>query len=254
MWHPGMAVLLSATRLRENHMTDVVSITREGAIGLVALNNPPVNAAGAALRAGLVAALNTLEADSTVKVIAIYGEGRTFPAGADIREFGKPPVDPWLPEVCNRIEACARPVVAALHGTALGGGLEVALAAHWRIAQPAARVGFPEVTLGLLPGAGGTQRAPRLAGAEAALDLMLSGRPIDAGQALAAGLIDEVAEGDLIDAALARAQVLADAPPPRTSDRDEGMRDPVAYEAAVRARREAAADPNIPAPAKIVDC
>lgn len=233
-------------------------------VALVTIDNPPVNALGLAVREGLIAAIDAAEAEPAIRAIVLIGAGRSFPAGADIHEFtafdhGAPLADPWLPEVCDRIEASAKPVVAALHGTALGGGFEVALAAHWRVAQPGARMGFPEVTLGLLPGAGGTQRAPRLAGAKVALDLMLSGRPIGAGQALTAGLIDEVAEDDLIDAALARARALADAaaaghPPARTSERAEGMRDPAAYEAEIRARRPKAQDPNIPAPAKIVDC
>lgn len=233
-------------------------------VALVTIDNPPVNALNLAVRQGLIAAIEAAEENPAVRAIVLIGAGRSFPAGADIHEFtafdhGAPLADPWLPEVCNRIEAAAKPVVAALHGAALGGGFEVALAAHWRVAQPGARVGFPEVTLGLLPGAGGTQRAPRLAGAKVALDLMLSGRPISAAQALSAGLIDEVAEDDLIDAALARARALADAaaagrPPARTSDRGEGLRDPAAFEAEIRTRRPKAQDPNIPAPSKIVDC
>lgn len=240
-------------------MSEVVETVILGDVALVTVDNPPVNALGHAVRAGLVAAIDAAAADPAVRAVVLTGAGRTFPAGADIREFGTPPADPWLPEVCNRIEASAKPVVAALHGTALGGGFEVALAAHWRIAQPAARVGFPEVTLGLVPGAGGTLRAPRLAGAKAALDLMLVGKPIGAGAARDAGLIDEVVEGDLIDAALVRARALADAsaagsPPPPTRDRAEGLRDPAGYEAEVRARRAHVADPNQPAPARIVDC
>jgi 3-hydroxyacyl-CoA dehydrogenase len=245
-------------------MAEAVEMIVLDDVALVTIDNPPVNALNHAVRQGLIEVIEAAEANHAVRAIVLIGAGRSFPAGADIHEFtafdhGARLADPWMPEVCNRIEAATKPVVAALHGTALGGGFEVALAAHWRVAQPGARVGFPEVTLGLLPGAGGTQRAPRLAGAKVALDLMLSGRPISAGQALAVGLIDEVADDDLIDAALARARALADDaaaghPPVRTSDRGEGMRDPAAYEAEIRARRSKVQDPNIPAPSKIVDC
>ncbi|MEM9394284.1 MAG: 3-hydroxyacyl-CoA dehydrogenase NAD-binding domain-containing protein [Pseudomonadota bacterium] len=178
-----------------------VTWVREGPLGLVKIDNPPVNAAGLPVRAGLVAAIDTLEADPEVEVIVLYGAGRTFIAGADIREFGKPPIDPWLPAVCNRIEDCETPVVAILHGAALGGGLEVAMAAHARVALAGVKLGLPEVTLGILPGAGGTQRAPRLIGVSAALDLILSGAPITADRALALGLIDQIGTGRPIDAA-----------------------------------------------------
>jgi 3-hydroxyacyl-CoA dehydrogenase len=149
--------------------------------------------------------------------------GRTFFAGADISEFGKPPADPWLPQVLETIESCDVPVVAAIHGTALGGGLETAMACHYRIAAPAARVGLPEVTLGLLPGAGGTQWAPRLMGVRAALDLMISGKPVGAGAALGAGLIDRIAEGELLAAAKDYARELVEAP---GNARRRGQKDP----------------------------
>lgn len=191
-------------------MEQVVRTSLEGDIGLIVLDNPPVNAAGHGLRAGLVAALDRLVAEPAVKVIALYGAGRSFIAGADIREFGKPPRDPWLPEVCNRIEDCAKPVVAVLHGAALGGGLEVAIAAHARVAIRGLALGFPEVTLGVLPGAGGTQRGPRLAGVAAALDLITTGRRIGAEEALALGLVDRVAEGDPRTVALAAARDVLD--------------------------------------------
>lgn len=245
-------------------MADVVETVTLDDVALVTIDNPPVNALGQAVRQGLIDAIDAAQANPAIRAIVLIGAGGTFPAGADIREFaqfdsGAPAPEPWLPQVCNRIEACGKPVVAALHGTALGGGFEVALAAHWRVAHPAARMGFPEVNLGLVPGAGGTQRAPRLAGAKVALDLMLSGKPIRATEALATGLIDEIAEHDLIDTALARARTMADAaaaghPPVPTSNRTEGTRDPAAYEAEVRARRAKVANPNIIAPSKIVDC
>ncbi|MBO6603032.1 MAG: enoyl-CoA hydratase/isomerase family protein, partial [Roseicyclus sp.] len=123
-------------RKREGDMNDVVHLERVGATGLIGLNNPPVNAASHALRQAILEAVEALEADPKIDVIALYGKGRSFIAGADIREFGKPPKDPWLPALCNRLEACAKPVISVLHGAALGGGLEVALATHARIAVP----------------------------------------------------------------------------------------------------------------------
>nr|WP_319385287.1 3-hydroxyacyl-CoA dehydrogenase NAD-binding domain-containing protein [uncultured Roseibium sp.] len=186
-------------------INDVVSIERQGPIALVALNNPPVNAASHAVRSGIWKAIETLQNDADVKVIALYGEGRTFIAGADIREFGKPPKDPWLPDLCNFIEDSKTPVVCVLHGTTLGGGLEVALASHVRVALPGTRVGLPEVTLGILPGAGGTQRAPRLAGIQASLELITSGKPIPAETALEHGLVDRIDAGDPRDVAIAAA-------------------------------------------------
>jgi 3-hydroxyacyl-CoA dehydrogenase len=175
--------------------TACVSREQRGDILLVTIDNPPVNALGADVRAALMEAFEAADADPGVAAVLLVGAGRNFIGGADIREFGKPPLAPALPDVCNRIEACAKPVVAAIHGAALGGGLEIALAAHYRVALPTARLGLPEVQLGLLPGAGGTQRAPRLIGAKAALDLMLSGRHIDAAEAAMLGLVDRVGEG-----------------------------------------------------------
>ncbi|RYF04964.1 MAG: 3-hydroxyacyl-CoA dehydrogenase, partial [Oxalobacteraceae bacterium] len=171
----------------------VVRRAQRGDILLVTIDNPPVNALGADVRAGLLAAIEAADADPAVAAVLIAGSGRTFIGGADIREFGKPPLPPALPDVCNRIEACTKPVVAAIHGPALGGGLEVALAAHYRIALPAAQLGLPEVQLGLLPGAGGTQRTPRLVGAAAALEMMLSGRHLGPAEAHKLGLVDRLA-------------------------------------------------------------
>ena len=158
-------------------MSSPVNYTLTGTIGVISIDYPPVNALSLAVRQGIMDALDEAEQDVSDALVIIC-KGRTFIAGADISEFGKPIQDPWLPAVVNRIEASAKPVVAAIHGTALGGGFEVALAAHYRCALPSAKVGLPEVKLGLLPGAGGTQRTPRLAGAEAALDLMTSGTPV----------------------------------------------------------------------------
>ena len=167
-------------------MSQIVTLERRGDIDVITIDNPPVNAFSHAVRAALMDAI--VEADtSDSRVIVLRCAGRTYVAGADITEFGKPPKDPWLPELLNRIENCSKPVVAALHGTALGGGLESAIASHYRVAEPDTRLGFPEVLLGLQPGAGGTQRAPRLMGVEAALDFIVAGKPIGAELALTSG-------------------------------------------------------------------
>jgi 3-hydroxyacyl-CoA dehydrogenase len=179
----------------------VVSYQLEGDIGVIRLNNPPVNALSHALRSGIQDAVTQAQDDASLALVLMC-EGRTFIAGADISEFGKPPMLPSLPELLIVLEASKKPIIAAIHGTALGGGLETALACHYRCALPSAQVGLPEVKLGLLPGAGGTQRVPRLTGVKAALDLMTTGAPIAAAQALNIGLIDKVVEGDLLSAAL----------------------------------------------------
>ncbi|WP_433693327.1 3-hydroxyacyl-CoA dehydrogenase NAD-binding domain-containing protein [Paraburkholderia phenoliruptrix] len=188
---------------------DVVTRELRGKVLLVTIDHAPVNALSADVRRGLLAAIEAADSERAVEAVLLVGAGRNFIAGADIREFGKPPVPPSLPDVCNRIEACTKPVVAAIHGAALGGGLEVALAAHYRIAVEGAKLGLPEVQLGLLPGAGGTQRTPRLIGAAAALDLMLSGRHASAKEALALGLVDRLgASGDILAEGLAYAHAL----------------------------------------------
>ena len=166
-----------------------------GGVFVVTIDNPPVNALGVDVRRGLVAAIEAAEADGNAAAVLIVGAGRNFIAGADIREFGQTPQPPSLPDVCLRIENCGKPVIAAIHGAALGGGLEVALSAHYRLAAPSAKLGLPEVTLGLLPGAGGTQRTPRLIGVKPALELMLSGRHVGAKDALSLGLVDKLGEG-----------------------------------------------------------
>lgn len=189
-------------------MTSPVSYELVDDIGVITVDNPPVNALSHAVRQGLHDAIQAARQDAS-KIVLIVCAGRTFIAGADITEFGKPPREPHLPDLCNTIEASPKIVVAALHGTALGGGLEVALSCHYRCAVSTAKVGLPEVRLGLLPGAGGTQRLPRLIGAPAALDLMTSGNPIGAGQAASLGLIDHIVDGDLGAAALAWCRELA---------------------------------------------
>ena len=179
----------------------VVSYHLEGNIGVIRLNNPPVNALSHVLRTGIQDAVTQAQDDASLALVLIC-EGRTFIAGADISEFGKPPISPSLSDLLIVIEASQKPIIAAIHGTALGGGLETALACHYRCALSSAQVGLPEVKLGLLPGAGGTQRVPRLTGVKAALDLMTTGTPIAAAQALNIGLIDKVVEGNLLSEAL----------------------------------------------------
>ncbi|MGA8551730.1 MAG: 3-hydroxyacyl-CoA dehydrogenase NAD-binding domain-containing protein, partial [Stellaceae bacterium] len=183
-----------------------IDLRRDGRIAIVIADNPPVNALKHEVRAGLAQALRQTGDDASVEAVVIACAGRTFFAGADISEFGKPPQSPSLGEVIAAIEAMAKPVVAALHGTALGGGFELALACHFRVAAAAARVGLPEVKLGLLPGAGGTQRLPRLIGPEKALRMIVTGDPVGAAQALADGIVDEIAHGDLTEAAIAFAR------------------------------------------------
>jgi len=216
-----------------------VSFTRQADVLVVTIDNPPVNALGVDVRRGLAAAIAAAEADGEAKAVLIVGAGRNFIAGADIREFGQTPQPPSLPEVCAAIENCSKPVVAAIQGAALGGGLEVALAAHYRLAVPSAKLGLPEVALGLLPGSGGTQRAPRLIGAKAALELILSGRHAGAKEALALGLVDRLGEGtDALPEGLAYARELiaARAPVRRTRDA-QALADTEASRAALEAAR-----------------
>ncbi|WP_119157713.1 3-hydroxyacyl-CoA dehydrogenase NAD-binding domain-containing protein [Caldimonas tepidiphila] len=219
--------------------SDVVRTERLGRVLVVTVDHPPVNALSAAVRAGLIAAIDAAEADAGTAAVLIVGAGRSFIAGADIREFGKTPLPPSLPEVCRRIEDCAKPVVAALHGPALGGGLEIALAAHYRLALPGAKLGLPEVQIGLIPGSGGTQRTPRLIGVAAAIELMLSGRHIGPDEALRLGLIDRIgAAGDARAQGLAYAEELLAAGAPVRRSRDaQGLADRDAQRAALEAAR-----------------
>jgi 3-hydroxyacyl-CoA dehydrogenase len=235
-------------------MSDLVTLSKSRTVAIVEINNPPVNALGQAVRKGLLDAVKQAEADPEVTAIVIIGAGRTFPAGADIKEFGRPMEDPHLPDVIDQIESCTKPVVAALHGTALGGGFEVALGSHYRIALSDARVGLPEIHLGLIPGAGGTQRLPRLCGAEMALDIMFKGTTISAQTAHAAGLIDRFVEADLLDAALTYAGEVTQVR--RTRDETRGLEDEPAYRTAL-AEAEKTANTQMRgqmAPMQIIAC
>ncbi|MCF8110185.1 MAG: enoyl-CoA hydratase/isomerase family protein [Desulfobacteraceae bacterium] len=187
-------------------ITSAVSLEKKDNIGILAIDNPPVNALGIKVRKGLADGIEMAEKDSDIEAMVIMGRGRAFSAGADIREFGKPMEEPHLPDVLGKIENCSKPVVAAIQGTTFGGGLETALSCHFRIAVKNASFGLPEVKLGLLPGASGTQRLPRVMGVEKALNMITSGNPIGVKEALDSGLIDEIAEGELEDAAVAFAK------------------------------------------------
>ena len=182
-------------------MSESVSLTKAGEIAVITIDNPPVNALSAEVAEGIRAALEAAHNDLSVKAIVLIGAGRTFIAGADIKEFGKitsgEKGGPELNLLLQNIEDCAKPVVCAIHGTGFGGGLEVAMACHYRIAAPDAQVGQPEVKLGLIPGAGGTQRLPRLAGIAKAVEMCALGDPVSASEALKFGIVDTIVDGDL---------------------------------------------------------
>ena len=237
--------------------SSVVTTALHGDVLVVTIDNPPVNALGAAVRQGLLAAMQQAQADAAVAAVLLVGAGKAFIAGADIREFGKPPVPPALPEVCRAIEGSDKPVVAVLHGAALGGGLEVALSAHYRLALPAATVGLPEVNLGLLPGSGGTQRAPRLMGVQAATSLMLSGQHLKAQAALQAGLVDKLVEGaDAQAAGLAYVRELLTAKAPVRRTRDLAIAEPQAALAWLEEQKAETAKKarGLFSPLKIIEC
>lgn len=230
-----------------------VSIDRDGDIAIVTVDNPPVNALGQALRKGLWDAVGALDADASVRAVVLICAGRTFIAGADVTEFGRPPVPPHLPDLVDRLEGAAQPWVAAIHGSALGGGFEVAMGCRFRVALDGAAVGLPEVTLGIVPGASGTVRTPRLAGVEAAVELVTTGRPVKAAKAQSMGLVDAVVTGDLRERAVAFARAaLAREVPEAVSARPVSSPDAEWWEAqhaaiAKRAKGEAA-------PLRALDC
>ena len=203
-------------------MSEVVSYTLVDNIAVITIDNPPVNAMGHAVRQGTWDRVDEFAADEKADAAVLICDGRTFIAGADISEFNAPPKNPWLPELVQKLEDCEKIIVAAIHGTALGGGLETAMGCHYRCAVASAKVGLPEVTLGLLPGASGTQRLPRLVGVEKALDMMISGRPISASEAKEHGVVDEIVEGDLREDAIAYAkQLVTSAAPLRQLSRQD---------------------------------
>ena len=208
-------------------MSDPVSVSNRDGVAVITLSNPPVNGLGFAVRTGLQTILQTTLGDDTVRALVLNGSGKMFSGGADIREFGRtpPPGTPALPELINMIEASEKPIVAAIHGVALGGGCELALGCHARLAAPDTRVGLPEVTLGIVPGAGGTQRLPRLVGVSVALELIISGRLVEADEAQTLGIIDAVLEGSIVDSAVAQAQRMVEDPQliRRTSELDSRL-------------------------------
>ena len=228
---------------------------KRGDVGIVWINNPPVNAISVGVREAIIDGVTKLAQDPELKAGILACEGRTFMAGADITEFGKPPLSPSLHDAIKAVENSAKPIVAAIHGTAFGGGLEVALACHYRVAIASAKVGLPEVKLGLLPGAGGTQRLPRLIGVEAALGMIVSGDPIPATQAAKAGVIDKLIEGDLLEGAVAYAKDLVARKAPLRKVRDinvDAGKVPAGYFEEAR-KRIAKEKKNLFAPQRIVD-
>ncbi|MEJ5124656.1 3-hydroxyacyl-CoA dehydrogenase NAD-binding domain-containing protein [Comamonas sp. MYb21] len=237
----------------------VVSLAREGQVLVVTIQNPPVNALSQAVRQGLADAVAQARSDAQVQAILLVGSGKAFIAGADIREFGKPAMPPSLPDVLVQLENSDKLVVAAIHGPALGGGLEVALSCHYRLAVSGAKLGLPEVQLGLLPGAGGTQRTPRLIGVKAALDLMLSGRHASAEEALAMGLVDQVepAGSDARTAGLAYANaLLAQNAPVRRTREATALADKAASQAELDTAKAESAKKSrgLFSPGKIIEC
>ncbi len=230
--------------------------THDDGVLIVTIEHPPVNALSHAVREGLSQAILLLANDDALHAMLLCSTGQVFIGGADIREFSGPRQAPMLNEICRELEASDKPIVVAMHGVALGGGFEVALAAHYRVAAPAVELAFPEVLLGLLPGAGGTQRAPRLCGATLALDLMLSGRRLSAVEALRSGLIDRIAD-DPTTEALTWAHALAKhAATPRRARDGGALRDVAVHLAALRAaeRDVAARSGHLFSPARIVAC
>ncbi len=226
-------------------MGDLVTFTADGDVGIITIDNPPVNALSPGVPEGIAAAVDRLAADPALRAAVLIGAGRTFIAGADIKEFGKitsgqKKRDVGLHPVLDKVENCAKPIVCAIHGTAFGGGLEVAQACHYRVAAPTAQVGQPEVKLGIIPGAGGTQRLPRLAGVATAVEMCWNGEPIGAAAAHAAGIVDRIVEGDLLAGAVAFAREVAGRPPRRSRDRNEKLADAASNAAAIARAREQA--------------
>jgi len=225
-------------------MNELVNYARQGDIGVITINNPPVNALSPGVPEGIMAGIEAAEKDPEVRAVVVIGGGRTFIAGADIREFGKvtggEKTRIALYPLMNKIEDSRKPVVMAIHGTAFGGGLETAMSGHYRVAAPTAQVGQPEVKLGIIPGAGGTQRLPRLAGVAKAVEMCAFGEPVDAKSALAAGIVDRIIEGDLLAGAIEFARGIAGKLAFKTRERNEKLQDATANNAIFAAGREQA--------------
>lgn len=211
-------------------MSDLVQVSKVRDVAIITINNPPVNALSPGVPEGISAAIEQVDRDASIHAAVVIGSGRTFVAGADIKEFGKitsgqkPRV--WLHALLRRIEDCRKPVVMAIHGTAFGGGLELAMAGHYRLASGDAQVGQPEVKLGIIPGAGGTQRLPRLAGVAQAVMMCAEGNPVSAQEALKVGILDQLVEGDLLAGAVAFAREIAAQPAPKTRERNNKLETP----------------------------
>jgi 3-hydroxyacyl-CoA dehydrogenase len=238
-------------------MSELVRIETDGAVAVIVIDNPPVNAFAAPVRAALLAAVETLDADRSIKALVLHGAGRNFVAGADLREFDREPVAPLLYEVLGRVESCSKPVIAALHGATLGGGAECALASHYRCASRDLQFGFPEVKVGLLPGAGGTVRLPRLVGVKRALDMMTSGDPVKAPLAHELGIVDRLVGDDTKADAIAWATELVATRAPVRRLRDAAIPDAAtATEAWFATYRDSMprATRKLPAPERIVQC
>ena len=226
-------------------MNDLVQLTKENGIGVITINNPPVNALSPGVPEGISEALDLISGDDSVRAAVLIGGGRTFVAGADIKEFGKmtsgKPRGAGLLPLLLKIEDSSKPVIVAIHGTAFGGGLELAMAGHYRVAVSTAQVGQPEVKLGIIPGAAGTQRLPRLAGVAKALEMCATGNPIKADEALKFGIVDRIIEGDLLAGAVAFAREVADKPAPKTRERNEKLGDAAENASLFSSARETAA-------------
>jgi 3-hydroxyacyl-CoA dehydrogenase len=224
-------------------VSKLVKITKDNDVAIITIDNPPVNALGPGVPEGIGAAIEEINGDSSVKAAVVIGGGRTFVAGADIKEFGKMtsggPRRSLLPLLLH-IEDSTKPIVMAIHGNAFGGGLELAMAGHYRVASPTAQVGQPEVKLGIIPGAAGTQRLPRLVGVARALEMCAEGKPVPAREAAALGLLDRLIEGDLLAGAVSFAREVADKPAPKTRERTEKLRTGEDHAATFSAARAAA--------------
>ena len=225
-------------------MSDLVQLTKDNGIAIITINNPPVNALSPGVPEGISRAIDEIDKDASIQAAVLIGGGTTFVAGADIKEFGKmtasgKPRGAGMLQFLLKVENCSKPVVVAIHGTAFGGGLELAMSGHYRVAVPGAKVGQPEVNLGIIPGAAGTQRLPRLAGVAKAVEMCTDGKPIAAGEAFKAGIVDKLIEGDLLAGAIAFAREVAGKPAPKTRERNGKLGTPEQNAAIFAAARDA---------------